>query len=203
MNLFDMLLGAMNDQASVDSLSERSGLSSAQITKLLPLALPIIIKALTKNASSQAGATSLFNALGQHTSTKPMNIQIQNADKEDGNKILQHIFGNNYSNVMSDLSQQTGANQNQIQSALGTLAPALMSGLSAATSHASNQHSSGINLSDGLDLSDIAGLLGAGKPAAKPSGGILSQIFGGGKPQQTQSGPDGTELLMSLLSLMK
>ena len=202
MNLFDMLFGAMNDQASVDSLSERSGLTSAQVTKLLPLALPIIMKALTKNASSQAGATSLFNALGRHTSTKPMNLQIQHADQNDGNKILQHIFGGNYDSVVNDLSQQTGANQTQIQSALGSLAPALMSGLSAATTHASNQQASGINLSDGLDLSDLAGLFGA-QQQAKPAGGILSALFGGKKPQATVSNaPDGSALLTALLSNM-
>lgn len=197
MNLFDMLFGAMNDQASVDSLSERSGLTSAQITKLLPLALPIIIKALTKNASSKEGAASLSNALSQHTSTKPMNLQIQHADKEDGNKILQHILGDNYSNVVNDLSTQTGANQSQIQSALGSLAPALMSGLSAATSHANTQQAS-----NGFDLGDLVGMFGGSKPQAS-SGGFLSQLLGGGKPQQTQSAMDGSALLSSLLSMMK
>lgn len=197
MNLTDMLFGAVSDQASVDSLSERSGLSGAQISKLLPLALPIIMKALTKNASSKEGAASLFSALGQHTSTKPVNIQIQNADTEDGNKILQHILGGNFSSVMSDLSQQTGADQSQVQNALGSLAPALMSGLSAATSHAGNQQQA----SGSFDLSGLAGLLGGGQ--AQQGGGLLSQLLGGGSSQQSSGAADGSALLSSLLSMMK
>ncbi len=204
MNLVNMLMQLLTSQSSVDSLAKKSGASSNQIMKLVSLALPILIKALTKNASSQSGASSLLGALSQHTSTEPIEHQIMSADENDGAGILGHILGGNMGNVFSDLSSQTGMNTNQVSSAMNNLAPALMSGLSAATNTAS---SSGIDLSDGLDFSDLMGVFGAvtggGNQAAQSSGsglmGMLGSLFGG-KKEDPKEEFDGSELLSSLLS---
>ena len=228
MNLLEMLFSSMNNQNSVNSMSQKTGLSASQVSKLLILALPILLRALTKNASSRDGAKSLSEALGQHTSTDNMALQLQNADEEDGTKILGHILGGNLGNVVGALSQQTGVQQNQVQSLLGLIAPALLSGLSAATNHAQQQNS--------YDMSGLLSLFG-GQPQQQQSGGLLSQLFGapqqqqqtggllsqllgggqvqqqqqggflsqlfGAKPQQQVQQIDGTALLQALLSLMK
>ena len=104
MNLLEMLFSSMNNQNSVNSMSQKTGLSASQVSKLLILALPILLRALTKNASSRDGAKSLSEALGQHTSTDNMALQLQNADEEDGTKILGHILGGNLGNVVGALS---------------------------------------------------------------------------------------------------
>ena len=66
MNLLSLLAGTMLSQSSVNSVSGKTGLSSKQIQKLVMLALPILIKYMTKNASSGDGALSLLGALSQH-----------------------------------------------------------------------------------------------------------------------------------------
>ncbi|MBR2576562.1 MAG: DUF937 domain-containing protein [Firmicutes bacterium] len=227
MNLLEMLFSSMNNQNSVNSMSQKTGLSASQVSKLLILALPILLRALTKNAASRDGAKSLSDALGQHTSTDNMALQLQNADEEDGTKILGHILGGNLGNVVGALSQQTGVQQNQVQSLLGLIAPALLSGLSAATNHAQQQNSydmSGLlsmfggqpQQQQGGLLSQLFGapqqqqqtggllsqLLGGGQVQQQQSGGFLSQLFGA-KPQQQVQQIDGTALLQALLSLMK
>ena len=55
MDLLNLFTGAMTSQPTVNTLSEKTGASNAQIKKLLILALPLIIKAMTSNASSQNG----------------------------------------------------------------------------------------------------------------------------------------------------
>ena len=227
MNLLEMLFSSMNNQNSVNSMSQKTGLSASQVSKLLILALPILLRALTKNAASRDGAKSLSDALGQHTSTDNMALQLQNADEEDGTKILGHILGGNLGNVVGALSQQTGVQQNQVQSLLGLIAPALLSGLSAATNHAQQQNSydmSGLlsmfggqpQQQQGGLLSQLFGapqqqqqtggllsqLLGGGQVQQQQQGGFLSQLFGA-KPQQQVQQIDGTALLQALLSLMK
>ena len=225
MNLLEMLFSSMNNQNSVNSMSQKS---ASQVSKLLILALPILLRALTKNASSRDGAQSLSEALGQHTSTDNMALQLQNADEEDGTKILGHILGGNLGNVVGALSQQTGVQQNQVQSLLGLIAPALLSGLSAATNHAQQQNS--------YDMSGLLSLFGGQPQPQQQSGGLLSQLFGapqqqqqtggllsqllgggqvqqqqggflsqlfGAKPQQQVQQIDGTALLQALLALMK
>ena len=160
MDLLSMLLSSMTSNSSVEALSKKSGGSSKAVKTLLLMAIPLIIRYMTKNAKeSQQGATSLLGALQQHTSTQPVTNQISNADATDGAAILGHVFGNDYNSVVQNLASQSGLTQTQASSVLQNLAPALMSGLSAATSSVSTQsQNSGFNLSDGLDLSDIAAL---------------------------------------------
>ena len=196
-----MLLSSMTSNSSVEALSKKSGGSSKAVKTLLLMAIPLIIRYMTKNAKeSQQGATSLLGALQQHTSTQPVTNQISNADATDGAAILGHVFGNDYNSVVQNLASQSGLTQTQASSVLQNLAPALMSGLSAATSSVSTQsQNSGFNLSDGLDLSDIAALMGGGqKPQQSSATSLLSSLMGGGqKPQQQSSGLSG--MLGSLL----
>ena len=193
MNLLNLLTGAMTTDDSVKALSKRSGADSAQLGQLISLALPLLLQGLTNNASSQGGASSLLSALGQHTSTAPMSSQIQSADLGDGAAILSHIFGGNLNNVTGQLSQQTGLTDQQVGSALSSMAPGVLSGLSAATQTAQNQQQ--------VDLSDLMQLFG-GQPVQQQSSGIgnlFGSLLGGGQaPQQQSSGGLGS-LLGALL----
>ena len=197
MNLLNMLTNSMSTDESVKALSKRSGADGAQLGKLIALALPLLLQGLTNNASSQGGASSLLGALGQHTSTAPMASQIQNADLSDGSAILGHIFGGNLNNVTGQLSQQTGLTSQQVSSALSSMAPGVLSGLSAATQTAQSQQG-------GADLSGLMQLFG-GQPAQQQQsaglGSLLGSLLGGGQSQQQPqaSGFDGSGLLNLLL----
>ena len=79
MNLLNLLLGSMSSDDSVNALSSKTGASTMQMMKLVKLALPLIIKYLTKNASSAQGAQSLLGALMQHKSTRSMADQFDEA----------------------------------------------------------------------------------------------------------------------------
>ena len=58
MNLLSLLLGSMMTQSSVNNLSGKTGTSQSAIMRLLPLAIPILIKYLTvsdKECAEPAG----------------------------------------------------------------------------------------------------------------------------------------------------
>ena len=201
MNLLNLLMGTLASDSSINSLSKKTGINASLITKLLPLAIPILLKELTKNAGREGGAASLLTALGQHTNTRSIPQQIDDVDEEDGQKIVAHILGDDSDKVVSALAQETGMEGSQVSRSLGALAPALMSMLS---SSANTVHSSGVNLSDGFDLTDVMGLFGGAKPQQQnysmlgsllggapqqqqSSGGLLGALLGGGAPQQQQS----------------
>ena len=213
MNLLNLLMGTLASDSSINSLSKKTGINASLITKLLPLAIPILLKELTKNAGREGGAASLLTALGQHTNTRSIPQQIDDVDEEDGQKIVAHILGDDSDKVVSALAQETGMEGSQVSRSLGALAPALMSMLS---SSANTVHSSGVNLSDGFDLTDVMGLFGGAKPQQQnysmlgsllggapqqqqSSGGLLGALLGGGAPQQQQSSPMGG-LLGSMFS---
>lgn len=209
-----MLLGTMTSGSSVDALSKKTGLSTAKLAKLLPMAIPLLMKFLTKNASSADGAASLLGALGGHKNTKSMADQIGGADEEDGQKILNHILGSDSADVFGKLAKESDMETADVQKALSNIAPGLMSGLSAATTSASK-----VDLSDGLDLSDLMGMFGGAASQASqnnagsgllggllggsgnPLSGLLGGILGGNQKEEKQD--DGSQLLGLLSNLMK
>ena len=192
MNLLNLLLKSLLTDSSVSALAKKTGLNSGMLKKLIPLAVPLLIKFMTNNASSQTGAQSLLGALTQHTNKRTLAEQINDADTEDGGKIIGHIFGNQSDAAISSLAQQSGMSNQDVSSALAGLAPALMSGLSAATTSASAAPK--VDLSDGLDLSDLMGMFGGAQAQTQSSsGGLLSGLLGGG------AGGFGGGLLGSLL----
>ena len=203
MNLLSVLLKALLGKSTLSALAEKTGLNSAQLKKLIPLALPLLLKYLTGNASNQSGALSLLGALGQHTSKKPLPEQIAEADQTDGGKILAHIFGKDNDQAVQSLATQSGLSGAQVSTALGSLTPALLSTLSSAAATAGNAgKDSKVDLSDGLDLSDVAALLGGGKVSASPFG-LLGGLMGAGKTNkknEKDNSLNGNDLLSALLS---
>ncbi len=201
----------MTSDNSVNALSGKTGIDKSKIINLIMMALPLIIKALTRNASSSSGAESLLGALTQHTSRDSIDRQIENADAEDGAAILNHILGNDAASVTSGLAEQTGLSNEEISSTLNNMAPAILSELSAATSQIQNTAGAagGVDLSDGLDFSDLMGVFSGIQSAQQNNqgGGLLSGLLGaflGGeqeeKPQAQQaSGANAMDLLSGLM----
>jgi hypothetical protein len=207
MNLLSLLASTMLSQSSVNSVSGKTGLSSKQIQRLVMLALPILIKYMTKNASSGDGALSLLGALSQHKNNNSMDLQLKDADEADGAKIIHHILGKKENAVTQDLSAQTGLGTDQIHQVLSILAPGLMSGVSnAAEANAAQAAQAAQAASAHQPANPFASLL--------TGGGIFGSILGGGKEEASSAAVnpmdkdgdgriDGTELLSLLLSASK
>ena len=198
MNLLGILLKALLSEGALRALAKKTGLNSKQLKKVLPLAVPLLLKMLTKNASDKDGALSLLGALTQHTSKKTMAQQIEEADTDDGAKIIGHILGKESQSSLLSLSGQSGLSQQEVSSVLSGIAPALLSGLSAATASAGSSAGK-VDLSDGLDLSDVVAMLGGAKP--EPAS-LLGSLFGKkpAKEEQKDAGLNGAALLQLLLA---
>ena len=185
MNLLSVLLKVMLADAAISALSGKTGLSSGSLKKLLPLAIPLLLRYMTNNASTQNGALSLLGALNQHSGARSMDEMFAEADEVDGGKIVKHILGNDSQRAIQTLAAESGMSSEEVSRALGGLAPALLSMLSAATNTASAQ-----TASNSLDLSDLLSMFGgASAPASQQSVGnsLLSSLLGGGAQAQQQS----------------
>ena len=193
MDLLSLLLGGLTSSNSVKATSKKTGLSSQLTTKLLIAAIPLLIKYMAQNASKKDGAQSLVNALTQHQTTAKVPAQIKNADIVDGAKIIGHIFGNDQANVVTNLAQETGASTTEVNSLLSAIAPALLGSLATATSSANKKTAGQVNLADGLDFSDVMGILGG-----SGSNSMIGSLLGTSNKQN-----DSTQLLSALLSAMK
>ena len=198
-------MNSFTQQSTVDATAKKTGVSGVSVLTILSYALPLLMKFMTKNASSSTGASSLLGALTQHTSKKSMPEQIAAADQADGAKIISHILGGNEESTVKEIASKANVSTADVTSVLSSMAPALLSSLSAATT-ATNQAQSnqkkGVDLSDGLDVSDLMAIFQGSQSSGV--GGILGSFLGGQTNTASASAAnDGSALLSSLLSLMK
>ena len=188
----------MANTSSVNSAAKKTGLSDVLVKKLIIAAIPLLIKYMTKNASNQGGALSLLGALTQHTSNRSMAQQIEESDEKDGAKIISHILGDDKDKVVKELAAETGATNEQVTRGLASIAPALLSGLSAATNAAKPQNNA---QSGALDLSGLLNMFAGGQQQAASSNDLLSALLGGNSAQTVQQAQPQSSGLLNLFGL--
>ncbi len=124
------------------------------------MAIPVLMQAMQRNASTTQGASGLLNALSsKHDGSILDNLgQIfsgsnTNAIEQDGGKILGHILGNRQMNVQKALSHKSGVDPSAVGQILKVAAPVLMGLLG------KQQRQSSINDASGL-TNLLGGLIG-------------------------------------------
>lgn len=127
MNL-EALLGLLQGQ-DLGQLAEQVGGNEGQVKNGVMAALPAMLTALSKNTGTEKGAQELNNALEtKHDGSIINNLSgyLSNPDLKDGAGILNHLFGNQTSNVANAVSQSSGLDTNGSMKMLQMLAPILM-----------------------------------------------------------------------------
>ena len=127
MNL-EALLGLLQGQ-DIGNLASQVGGNEEETKNGVMAALPAMLAALGKNAGTEKGAEELNNALEKkHDGSILDNLSgyLSNPDLKDGAGILNHLFGNQTSNVANAVSQSSGLDTNGSMKMLQMLAPILM-----------------------------------------------------------------------------
>lgn len=178
MDLTDLLNGPLG-QNVVRSVSSQLGMSKTETTSAIGVAVPAILAGLAKNSQSSKGAESLNKALdSKHDGSLLDNLGniLQNqssAVQQDGNGILDHIFGANKSAIEKGVAAKSGLSIDKIGPLLSTLAPIVMA-------FVGQQKKQSKTSAGGLgDL--LGGLLGStGATTSKKSsgGGLMGMVTG-------------------------
>ena len=127
MNL-EALLGLLQGQ-DIGNLASQVGGNEGEVKNGVMAALPAMLTALSKNTGTEKGAQELNNALEtKHDGSIINNLSgyLSNPDLKDGAGILNHLFGNQTSNVANAVSQSSGLDTNGSMKMLQMLAPILM-----------------------------------------------------------------------------
>lgn len=129
MDILDMILDNLNNKDAIDELSRSTGADNERVKNAVNLGVPTLVEAMSRNAKTSQGASSLSEALDEHkdSSVEDIGDFLRRANTQDGSKILNHVFGSNNINVQNNLSRQTGLEQNQISGLMAQLAPLVMS----------------------------------------------------------------------------
>lgn len=163
------LLNSDLGKTIINGVSGSTGTNENKTSSVLTMALPVLMKAMERNAATPEGAEGLMGALsGKHDGSILDNLGdlfgggVNEDVKVDGSKILGHILGGKQQGVQQVIGQKAGIDSNSVGEILKVAAPILM-GVLGKQSRQNNVSSQG----------DLTGLLGG--------------LLGGNQAQNEQS----------------
>jgi hypothetical protein len=173
--LQELLQSSMGTEL-IRGLSGETGQPEDKTAEVLAMAMPAMLGAMKKNASSPQGAEGLLNALSsKHTGDILNDLGslfsggVDPGLKEDGAGILGHLFGSRQPEVENALSKRSGMNPAAIAQIIQMAAPIVMGMIGRQRAQAQVGDAGGLNsmLGDLLgghsksDLSMITSMLDA------------------------------------------
>lgn len=123
------LLWNVLDDRNISEIGKSIGANDGQTKKAIAAALPELLWALSKNASSSDGADALDAALSKdHDGSilESVATSVRNGDGLNGGKILEHILWEAKWQVAGKIAQKSGIWEKQSADMLKVLAPILM-----------------------------------------------------------------------------
>lgn len=177
--LADLLSSPMGKQL-IRGVAGQTGSSTDQTGSVLTMALPLLMGAMKKNASTPEGAQGLMNALSNKHDGGILNDLgslfgggVDQSVKDDGAGILGHVLGGKQAQVENALSQKSGIDPSTIGTILQVAAPILMGMI--------GKQKQERNVSDASGLQSILGsMMGGGKQADKQQSLIESFLDSNG-----------------------
>ena len=182
------LLGTVTSADSTDGISKAAGVSNDQTRGVLSAALPLLLGGALSQSSGSGTASGFANALTQHAADNTSNV---GAFMQDGDKIVDHLLGENKTSVIAQIAKKTGVKQADVKKVLAAAAPLLMSILG---KEVGSQQQSNSSLGVAGIMSSLLGGGGSG------TANLLTGLLGGGQQQSQQnSGANNNGGLASLL----
>lgn len=166
--ILELLNSPMGKQI-IDGVSSQTGQSSDKTSGLLSMAMPVLMGAMQRNASTPEGASGILNALsGNHSGGILDNLGglfeggVDQSVTNDGAGILGHILGGKQPAVENALSQKSGIDTGSVGQILKVAAPILMGVI--------GKQASQNNVSDTNGLTSLLGnMSGAAKGSKEQS----------------------------------
>jgi hypothetical protein len=118
---------------AVSKISDQLGVDESQAQQAIGLALPMLIGALNRNASSPAGAQALTQALQRDHDGSILDGLTEKVSQQDtiidGMAILGHVFGEKKDSVEDGVSKGSGLDPQAVATLIAMLAPIVMGAL--------------------------------------------------------------------------
>ncbi len=190
------LASSLLNSDSIGGLSELTGASGSDVTKVLTNALPALLNGAKSQAQDSGTSKSFANALSNHkqNDTSDLSKFLGNIDMEDGAKIITHLLGSNKDDVVKDIAKDTGVSQAKTGNILSAVAPLLMSLLGQQTEKEG---------SDDSVIGDLVGSLLDNVDVGSLLTGLLTDDSSSGKgssKKKAASKTSGSNIIGSLLS---
>ncbi|MCX7547329.1 DUF937 domain-containing protein [Xanthomarina sp. F1114] len=169
------LLNSDMGKTIINGVAGQTNQSEDKTNQVLTMALPVMMQAMRRNASTPQGADGLLSALNSKQENNILDNLgglfdggVNNDVLNDGSKILGHVLGSKQQNVENLIGSRAGVDSGSVANILKVAAPLLM-GMLAKQTKENNVDSS----------SDLEGLLGGllGGNSAKNEQNFLESIL--------------------------
>ncbi|GAA0871036.1 DUF937 domain-containing protein [Gangjinia marincola] len=167
-SILDLLNSDLGKQV-ISGVSAQTGQPTDKTNNVLNMAMPVLLGAMKRNASSPQGAQGLMNALSnKHDGSILNNLGglfaggVDDDVQKDGDNILGHILGPKRPVMENAIGQQAGVDSSTVSQILKVAAPILMGMLGKQTREA------GVNNPNAIT-------------------GVLENFLGGSNPQTGNS----------------
>lgn len=126
------IMNVSSNAPQMQALGKKTGVEPGTVSKLAMLAIPLILRAISKNMESNEGKDALHSTLEKHRgktgAASSLEDLVTKADPQDGDKILNHAFGNK-EQVIGQIARQTGIDQSTVGKVLASVAPVILAAL--------------------------------------------------------------------------
>ncbi|CAA0241067.1 DUF937 domain-containing protein [Tenacibaculum maritimum] len=162
------LLNSDLGKTIISGVAGFTGQNTGKTSSVLTMALPVLMKAMQRNAATPEGAEGLMGALKKHDGGILDNLGdlfgggVNDDVTQDGSKILNHVLGDKQQGVTQIIGQKAGIDSGSVANILKTATPLLMGVL--------GQQSRQNNVNNSNQLN-----------------GLLGGLLGGNDTQQEQS----------------
>ncbi|OZV68562.1 DUF937 domain-containing protein [Winogradskyella aurantia] len=127
------LLNSDLGKTIINGVSGSTNTDQSKTSSVLTMALPVLMKAMERNAATPDGAEGLMGALNKkHDGSILDNLGdlfgggVDDAVKTDGSKILSHVLGHRQQGVQQVIGQKAGLDAGSVANILEVAAPILM-----------------------------------------------------------------------------
>lgn len=212
MDITDLLSSLLGGAMGAPQTRQRQQPQASGMGSLAKLAIPMILMALYRNASSKKKAESLTNALRDHEKSPAEQIsgdifgKLQKADTVDGSKILGHVLGKDHDAIAAQIAAQAGVSITEAKSMMGSLAPLIMEMLAEKTKNNRTPDAVRDTVRDQLQKVDkVEGMPGLPdifrdmlaqqqapqrqQPQEGGIGGLLKDLLGGAQEEEPEEEP--------------
>lgn len=159
--ILDLLNSDIGKQI-IEGVSNDTNQSQNKTADVMSMALPLLMGAMKRNATTPEGAAGLMNALSsKHDGSILDNLDglfsggVDSSVKDDGAGILNHVLGGSQDNLTNALSQKSGLDTGAVMNILKVAAPLILGYLG------KQQQTQQVNSSSGME-GLLGGLLGGG-----------------------------------------
>lgn len=156
------------DADSVAQIAAQLGIDPAQAEAAIGQAVPLLVGGLARNAQTDAGASALHRAAGNHAGFDLGSVLGSVlGGGGDGGAILGHVFGPRQDQAAQNLGRSTGLGGQGAAQLLAMLAPIILSMLGNRTRN------------QGIDAGGLGGMLGRELQdmGQRGQGGLLSSVL--------------------------